>query len=107
MVGAISGAGYVVQGLLAAAFVIGTNLVLRPLVRRLNRLSLEAPYAEAHYTVEIMTRAVEGSARVRGTAQAMVAKRNDAALEQIVGPLSLEPQVSGATWQVDRSIPET
>ncbi|HTE37864.1 MAG TPA: hypothetical protein VK630_15085 [Reyranella sp.] len=36
----------------------------------------------------------------------MVAKRNDAALEQIVGRLSLEPQVSGATWQVDRSIPE-
>ena len=49
---------------------------------------------------------IEDSSRVRVTAQAMVAKRNDTALEQIVGRLSLEPQVSGATWQVDRSIPE-
>ncbi len=120
MVGTISGAGYVAQGLLAAGFVIGTNLVLRPLVRRVNRLSREAPDAETHYTVEIVTRAVEeahvrslllrelsqaglglrrldsedieDSARVRVTAQAMVAKRNDTALEQIVGRLSLEPQ---------------
>ncbi|WP_428669963.1 MgtC/SapB family protein [Reyranella sp.] len=135
MVGTISGAGYVAQGLLAAAFVIGTNLLLRPLVRRVNRLSLAAPDAETHYSVEIVTRAaeeahvrslllrelsqaglglrrldsedIEDSARVRVTAQAMVAKRNDAALEQIVGRLSLEPQVSGATWQVDRSIPES
>jgi putative Mg2+ transporter-C (MgtC) family protein len=134
MVGTISGAGYVAQGLLAAGFVIGTNLLLRPLVRRVNRLSREAPDAETHYTVEIVTRAaeeahvrslllrelsnaglglrrldsedIEDSARVRVTAQAMVPKRNDAALEQIVGRLSLEPQVSGATWQVDRSIPE-
>ncbi len=134
MVGTIAGAGYVAQGLLAAAFVIGTNLLLRPLVRRVNRLSREASDAETHYSVEIVTRAaeeahvrslllrelsqaglglrrldsedIEDSARVRVTAQAMVAKRNDAALEQIVGRLSLEPQVSGATWQVDRSIPE-
>jgi len=42
----------------------------------------------------------------RVTAQAVMARRNDAALEQIVGRLSLEPQVSGATWQVDRSIAE-
>ena len=121
-------------GLLAAGFVIGTNLVLRPLVRRVNRLSRDAPDAETHYMVEIVTRAVEeahvrslllrelsqaglglrrldsedieDSSRVRVTAQAMAAKRNDTALEQIVGRLSLEPQVSGATWQVDRSIPE-
>jgi putative Mg2+ transporter-C (MgtC) family protein len=29
------------------------------------------------------------------------------ALEQIVGRLSLEPQLTAATWQVDRAIPET
>ena len=59
MSGTISGAGYVAQGVLAAGFVIGTNLVLRPLVRRVNRLSLDAPDAETHYAVEIVTRAVE------------------------------------------------
>jgi len=114
--------------------VIGTNLVLRPQVRRVNRLSRESPDVETHYSVEIVTRAtgeahvrslllrelsqaglglrrldsedIEDSARVRVTVQAVVARRNDAALEPIVGRLSLEPQVSGATWQVERSIPE-
>jgi putative Mg2+ transporter-C (MgtC) family protein len=134
MVGTIAGAGYVATSLLTAAFVVGTNLLLRPLVRRVNRLSFAAPDAETQYTVEIVTRAVEeahirslllrelshaglglrrldsedieDSARVRVTAQAVIAKRNDAALEQIVGRLSLEPQVTGATWQVDRTIPD-
>lgn len=135
MVGTIAGAGYIAPSVLAAAFVIGTNLLLRPLVRRLNRLSLTEPDAETYYTVEIVTRAVEearvrslllhelsqgglglrrldsedieDSSRVRVTAQAMSAKRSDAALERIVGRLSLEPQVSGATWQVDRVLADS
>lgn len=41
------------------------------------------------------------------TAQAVAAKRHDAALEQIVGRLSLEPNVSAATWQIDRTVPES
>lgn len=43
MVGTISGAGYAAQGLLAAGFVIGTNLLLRPLMRRVNRLPARHP----------------------------------------------------------------
>jgi uncharacterized membrane protein YhiD involved in acid resistance len=35
-----------------------------------------------------------------------MAKRNDAALEQIIGRLSLEPHISAVAWQVDRTIPE-
>jgi putative Mg2+ transporter-C (MgtC) family protein len=35
-----------------------------------------------------------------------VATRNDAALEQIVGRLSLEQYVSAATWQSEPAIPE-
>lgn len=38
--------------------------------------------------------------------QAYAAKRNDSALEQILGRLSLEPNVTAATWQIDRTIPE-
>jgi putative Mg2+ transporter-C (MgtC) family protein len=41
------------------------------------------------------------------TAQAVAPKRNDAALEQIVGRLSLEPNVTAATWQVALGLPET
>lgn len=134
MVGTIVGAGHVAPAVLAATFVVGTNLVLRPLVRRLNRLSLIAPNAETYYTVEIVVRAAEeaqirsmllhqmaeaglglrridssdidDSPHVRVRAQAMAARRTDATLEQIVGRLSLVPQVTGATWQVDRTIPE-
>ena len=119
---------------LAAAFVIGTNLFLRPLVRRMNTRFLTATDAETHYTVEIACKGAEeahmrslllhalsqaglglrrldsediaDTSKVTVKAQAVAAKRNDAALEQIVGRLSLEPNVSAATWQVDRSIPE-
>jgi putative Mg2+ transporter-C (MgtC) family protein len=49
---------------------------------------------------------IADTSKVTVTAQAVAAKRNDAALEQIVGRLSLEPNVSAATWQIDRSIPE-
>lgn len=41
--------------------------------------------------------------RVKVTAKAVAAKWIDAALEQIVGRLSVEPHVTAATWQVDRA----
>jgi hypothetical protein len=44
--------------------------------------------------------------KVAVTAQAVAAKRNDGAPEEIVGRVSLEPHVTAATWQVDRAIPE-
>jgi putative Mg2+ transporter-C (MgtC) family protein len=49
---------------------------------------------------------IADTSKVIITAQALAAWRNDAALEQIVGRLSLEPQISAAAWQVDRMIPE-
>jgi putative Mg2+ transporter-C (MgtC) family protein len=135
MVGTIAGAGHFAASLLAAAFVVATNLLLRPLVRRINRLSFTMADAETFYTVEIVVRAVEeahvrslllhqlsqaglglrrldsadieGTGNVRVSALAMASAANDAALEQIVGRLSLEPQVSGASWQVDRSEADT
>jgi putative Mg2+ transporter-C (MgtC) family protein len=134
MVGTLAGAGLLGPSVLAAAFVIVTNLFLRPLVRRLNTRSLTATDAETYYTVEIACHGAEeahmrslllqalthaglglrrldsgdipDTSKVTVTAQAVAAKRNNAALEQIVGRLSLEPNVSAATWQIDRSIPE-
>jgi putative Mg2+ transporter-C (MgtC) family protein len=131
MVGTLAGAGLLGPSVLAAGFVIVTNLVLRPLVRRLNFRSLTATDVETCYTVEIACKAAEearmrslllhalsqaglglrrldsqdiaDSSKVTVTAQAVAAKRNDAALEQIVGRLSLEPDVSAATWQIDQS----
>ena len=134
MVGTIAGAGFAGPSLLAAAFVIGTNLLLRPLVHVMNTRLLTSSDAETQYTVEIAclgadeaqmrsvllnalsqaglglrrldSEDIPDTSKVTVTAQAVAAKRNDAALEQIVGRLSLEPNVSAATWQIDRSIPE-
>jgi putative Mg2+ transporter-C (MgtC) family protein len=134
MVGTLVGGGLFGPGVLAAAFVIGINIALRPILGRLNRISLAATDVETHYQIEITCRGSEeahmrslllhaltqaglglrrlesedipDTMKVTVTAQAVAAKRNDQALEQIVGRLSLEPTVSGATWQIDRSIPE-
>jgi putative Mg2+ transporter-C (MgtC) family protein len=134
MVGTFAGGGYWVPSIVAAGFVIVTNLLLRPLVQRLNSRALMSPDVETHYTVEIKCKGAEeahmrslllhalsqaglglrridsediaDTSKVAVTAQAVAAKRNDGALEQIVGRLSLEPHVTAATWQVDRAIPE-
>jgi putative Mg2+ transporter-C (MgtC) family protein len=135
MVGTLAGAGLAGPAVVAAAFVIATNLFLRPLVRRVNVHFLTKGDVETYYTVEITCRGAEeahmrslllhalsqaglglrriesedipDTSKVTVTAQAVAASRNDAALEQIVGRLSLEPNVSAATWQIDRSIPES
>jgi putative Mg2+ transporter-C (MgtC) family protein len=134
MVGTLAGAGQAGPSILAAVFVIVTNLFLRPLVRRINTRLPTATDAETYYTVEIACKGAEeahmrslllhalsqaglglrrldsedipDTSKVTVTAQAVAAKRNDAALEQIVGRLSLEPHVTAATWQIDRTIPE-
>lgn len=135
MVGAFAGGGELVVSTIAAVAVVLTNLFLRPLVRLINRQPLAETEVEAHYTVEVTCKGVEeahmrslllhalsqaglglrridsedipDTSKVTVTAQAVTAKRNDAALEQIVGRLSLEPHVTAATWQVDRTLPET
>ena len=132
MVGTFAGGGYYLPSAIATAFVVATNLFLRPLVRLLNRQSLTATNAETQYSVEVTCKGseeahmrslllhslsqaglglrridsedIEDTSKVTVTAQAVAATRNDGALEQIVGRLSLEPYVSAATWQIDRTI---
>ena len=134
MVGIFAGGGMFAASMLAAGFVIVTNLFLRPLTRRLNSRILTATNVETQYRVEITSRAAEeahvrsvllhalsqaglglrridsedipDTSKVTVTAQAVSATRNDAALEQIAGRLSLEPYVSAITWQIDRATPE-
>lgn len=134
MVGTFAGGGFWVPSLVAASFVIVTNLCLRPLVRNINRRMIVSSEAETAYTVSLTCGSVEeahlrslllralsqaslglrridsadisDTAKVLITAQVIAAKRNDAALEQIVGRLSLEPQISAASWQVEQQIAE-
>ena len=135
MAGAFAGGGFCGLSLAAAGFVIATNFLLKPLVRRINRRAQLASDAETHYTVEVTSKGTEEAhirmlllqgvaqaglslrridsedipetVKVTVTAQTVAARRNDAALEQIVGRLSLEPNVSGAMWQVSHAIPDS
>src|SRR5258707_15844820 len=59
MVGTFAGGGFWVPSLGAAGLVVVTNLLLRPLVRRLNRQALLAGDAETHYTVEVTCKGAE------------------------------------------------
>ena len=135
MVGTFAGGGFWGPSLVAAGFVVGTNLCLRPLVSLINRRTVLSNDVETHYTITLTCKSAEeaqlrslllhalsqaslglrrmdsadipDTAKVNITARAIASKRNDAALEQIVGRLSLEPNISAATWQVDRAIPES
>jgi len=134
MVGTFAGAGYWWPSVAAAALVIATNLLLRPLVRQLNSRVLISGDVETQYAVEITCKGTEeahvrslvlhelsqaglglrridsedipGTSKVAVTAQAIAGKRDDVALERIVGRLSLEPHVTAATWQVHHTVVE-
>ncbi|MEA1675123.1 MgtC/SapB family protein [Nitrospirillum sp. BR 11163] len=135
MVGTFAGGGYWLPSLAAAGFVIVTNLILRPLVRRLNRRILVATDVVTHYTVSVTCKGAEeahirsllmhalthgglglrridsqdvpDTTKVDVTAKAVSPTRNDAALEQMVGRLSLEPYVYAISWEVERAEPES
>src|SRR6202012_974582 len=53
MVGAFAGSGQLRACMVAGAFVVSTNLFLRPLVRLVNRRPLDAAEVETHYSVEL------------------------------------------------------
>jgi putative Mg2+ transporter-C (MgtC) family protein len=126
MVGTFAGAGLLLASALAGAFVVGTNLFLRPLVQLVNRQPLGATEVEVHYEVELRCRGqdeahirasllqaaasaglglrrltsedLEDSPQVTVSALLVSHDRNDAALEQIIGRMSLEPYVTAAHW---------
>lgn len=134
MVGTFAGGGFLATSAAAAGLVVATNLLLRPLGSRLRRRMLTSANVETHYRVELRCKGTEeahirslllhalsqaglglrsidsedlaDAAKVAVTAQAVALARNDSALEQIVGRLSLEPYVSAANWTVEQTIHE-
>jgi putative Mg2+ transporter-C (MgtC) family protein len=135
MVGTFAGAGQLVASALAAAFVIFTNLLLRPIVRLINKQPLGAVEVETHYAVEVRCHGqeeahiralflqaasnaglglrrltsenLEDSPQVTVSAHLVSANRHDAALEQIIGRMSLEPFVTAVHWQVEQAAAES
>jgi putative Mg2+ transporter-C (MgtC) family protein len=135
MVGTFAGAGQLVASGLAGAFIVGTNLFLRPIVRLINKQPLSAVEVETQYAVELRcqgqqeahTRALllqattsaglglrrltsenlADSPQVTVSALLVSPNRHDAALEQIIGRMSLEPFVTAAHWQAEQAPAES
>ncbi len=135
MVGTFAGAGQLAASGIAAGFVVLTNLFLRPLVRLINRQPRGAAETETHYSVELRCQGdreahiralllqatsaaglglrrltsenLEDSPQVTVSALLVSADRNDGALEQIIGRISLEPFVTAVHWQAARTAAES
>ncbi len=131
MAGTFAGGGYHVLSLGAAAFTVAINIAMRPLVVRLNRqVRGTVDESEARYTISVTCRGSEEAhvrslllhalsqaglglrriesedlpdiAKVSVTAETAAGPRKDAALEQIVGRMSLEPFVTAVSWEASR-----
>jgi putative Mg2+ transporter-C (MgtC) family protein len=135
MVGTFAGAGQLTASALAGTFVVATNLLLRPIVRLINKQPFGAVEVETQYAVELRCHGqeeahiralllqaaasaklglrrltsenLEDSPQVTVSALLVSATRNDAALEQIIGRMSLEPFVTAAHWQAQQAPAET
>lgn len=135
MVGTFAGGGFWAPSIVSAGFIVGTNLVLRPLVRGINARTIMVKDSETCYRVTLTCQStdeahlralllrtlsdgalglrriesvdVADSSKVSVTALVVALKRNDPALEQMVGRLSLDPHVSSLAWEVDRVVTES
>jgi len=125
-VGVLAGGGALSYAALAAGMVIAVNLLLRPLVQRINRQPLATAETPSRYVVNVVCRGdteahiralllqglgaggirlhrldssnIEDSDRVEVLAEVSADHASDSVLEQIVGRLSLEPSVTAARW---------
>jgi putative Mg2+ transporter-C (MgtC) family protein len=128
-VGVLAGGGALPCAAIAAAMVIAVNLLLRPLVQRINRQPLTSAELPSGYVVNVVCKGdreahvralllqglsagsihlrrldssnIEDSDRVEVLAVLSADRRTDSILEQIVGRLSLEPSVTAARWRVE------
>jgi putative Mg2+ transporter-C (MgtC) family protein len=131
-VGVLAGGGALSYAALAAGLVIVVNLLLRPLVQRINRQPFATAETPSRYVVNVVCRGdteahiralllqgltaggirlhrldssnIEDSDRVEVVAELSAEHGSDSVLEQIVGRLSLEPTVTAARWSVEPAI---
>ena len=125
-VGMLAGAGALDYAALMTGMVVFVNLALRPLVAKLNRQPIATTELRQDYAVEIVCRGrqeahvralmlqgfaegglhlmglesenIEDTDRVQVTAEVNAEETSNAAMEAIVGRLSLEPAVTAARW---------
>jgi putative Mg2+ transporter-C (MgtC) family protein len=132
-VGLLSGAGYLIEALIAAVLIVVLHLALRPVARQIDRMpatsdsEVETIYRfravcrsadEAHIRALVVQALSRGEFVLRAVASEDIGKegasvevvveleregRDDVALEQAVSRLSLEPSVTSVRWEVVES----
>jgi putative Mg2+ transporter-C (MgtC) family protein len=128
-IGVLAGAGAISFAAVVTGLVIFVNLLLRPLVSKINRQPLSSSELDSGYAVTIVCRGdqeahvralllqglaansmqlrqlessnIEDSDRVEILATVHADTRADKLVEQIVGRLSLEPSVTAARWRIE------
>lgn len=127
-IGAICGLGYMHYAASVAVAVLLANIGLRPLAYRIHPIQQEGSEQEIDYSFELICRAedearmrallvqtlsrsgltlaglriedIEGTSKLRVSAQIRGLGRQNDALEQMVARLSLEPGVTSVSWAV-------
>lgn len=127
-VGTLCGAGFYLHAAIATVFIIGVNLLLRPLVQMIGRQPIATSELDSNYAIAIVCHGeaeahiralllrdmgstlhirelessnIEDSNRVEVAASVRADERQDRLLEQIIGRLSLEPLVTSARWRLE------
>jgi putative Mg2+ transporter-C (MgtC) family protein len=124
-VGTLSGSGFVEEAAIGAVAIIGANVLLRPIVQRINRQPLDQSELSLPYDITVtchegdeetcranvlaqirattlLLRSLEshnvGAEHVQVKARVVTPNRADTKLERIVGRLSLDPKIVAASW---------
>jgi putative Mg2+ transporter-C (MgtC) family protein len=134
-IGTLAGSGFLPHAAIGACFVIITHLVLRPVARNINLMTIQDVNDERVYILRIVCRSsdeqhirtlivqeivkesfllqamesedIQGTDKVEVKAFILANGRQDALMEKVVGILSLEQAVSAASWKhVPQSLDE-
>lgn len=125
-VGTLCGSGFLPEAAAGAAAVIGANVLLRPLVHRINRQPFEQTELSREYTLRVVCResdestvrskmlqliqqttmllqSIESRDVDRGNVEVLAtivtSQRAETKVERIIGRMSIDPSVVAASWR--------
>ena len=127
-VGTLCGSGFIREAAIGAVAVLGANVLLRPIVQRINLQPFEQTELSRKYTLRVVCRQSDESAvrsmllhaiqqsklvlqsiessnvdveRVEVLAHIVTSERAETKVERVVGRLSLDPGIFAAAWHAE------
>jgi putative Mg2+ transporter-C (MgtC) family protein len=128
-VGTLAGCGYKVEAFLGTLFVVGTNVILRPIAHKINRQPLTGTEVETRYRIRVVCRESDetrirtllltaisseslmlqalnsedipgSSGQIKVSADVLAHGRRDQHVESIVSRVSFEEGISSVSWEI-------